>query len=53
MNEEIQVFAKSQRKYSVPRQNVNTVLKVLRVKIELLGSLVKTDGMRKEALNNI
>ena len=29
------------------RQNINTVLKVLRVKIELLGSSVKTDQMRK------
>ena len=48
MKEEIEVFAKTQSKYSEPRQNVNTVLKVLRVKIELLGSLVKTDGMRKE-----
>ena len=52
MKKEIQVFAKTIRKCSEPRQNVNTVLKVLRVKIELLGFSVKTDRMRKEALND-
>ena len=51
MKKEIQVLAKTQRKCLEPRQNINTVLKVLRIKIELLGPSVKTDRMRKEALN--
>ena len=52
MKEEIQAFTKTQRKRLEERQNMSTVLKVLRVKIELLGSSVKTDRMRKEALSN-
>ena len=46
------MFTKTQSKCLEPRQNINTVLKVLSVKIKLLGSSVKTDQMRKEALNN-
>ena len=46
------VVHKTQIKCSEPRKNINTVLKVLRVKTELLGSSVlKKDESRKETLN--